>query len=162
VTREWWIGKDLEGSGSGLIVRYYVGIFLEGLSKTTKNFSQDSRSRGRDLNPGTPENEAGVLNTRPQRSVEDYDILESVYYDFSKICWRSCISNVSVFIVFIMYSRDPKPQAQSGVYLSYKCFSWFFLQFRQVLIKHGSFLPQFFQFKATLILPFAAPNGMRR
>jgi hypothetical protein len=30
---------------------------------------QDRRSLGRDLNPGSPECDAGVLTTRPQRSV---------------------------------------------------------------------------------------------
>jgi hypothetical protein len=40
--REWWIGKDLEGSGRG--------ILLGGLRKTTKPVSLDSRSLGRDWN----------------------------------------------------------------------------------------------------------------
>jgi hypothetical protein len=34
-----------------------------------KNLSEDSRSTGRDLNPGLPEYEAGVLISRPRRSV---------------------------------------------------------------------------------------------
>jgi hypothetical protein len=34
-----------------------------------KPLSQESWSPGRDLNPGTPEHEAGVLTTRPRRSV---------------------------------------------------------------------------------------------
>jgi hypothetical protein len=42
-------------------LRYYPGICLEGLRKTTKNLTQDNRSPGRDLNPGPPEYEAGVL-----------------------------------------------------------------------------------------------------
>jgi hypothetical protein len=36
VIREWWIWKDLEGRGRSLILRYYPGIHLEGLRKTTK------------------------------------------------------------------------------------------------------------------------------
>jgi hypothetical protein len=40
-----------------------------GTEKTTKNLSQDSWSLGRDLNPGPPEYGAGVLTTRPRRSV---------------------------------------------------------------------------------------------
>jgi hypothetical protein len=32
----WWIGKDLEHSGRGLILSYYPGICQEGLRKTTK------------------------------------------------------------------------------------------------------------------------------
>jgi hypothetical protein len=62
------IGKDLEVSDLGLIVRLYPGIRLDGLRKTTKSRSQDKRSPGRDLNPRPPEYEAGVLTTRPRRS----------------------------------------------------------------------------------------------
>jgi hypothetical protein len=43
-------------------------ISLEGLRKTTKTSSQDSRSPGRDLHLGHPEYE-GVLTTRPRHSV---------------------------------------------------------------------------------------------
>jgi hypothetical protein len=53
----------LEGSGLGLIERYRAGIFLEGLKKTTKNFSQDSPYPGLDSNPEPPEHEAEVLTT---------------------------------------------------------------------------------------------------
>jgi hypothetical protein len=54
-----WLGKDLEGSGHGLVLRYHPGIHLEELRKTTKNLSQNIRSLGRDLNPGPP-HKAGV------------------------------------------------------------------------------------------------------
>jgi hypothetical protein len=53
----------MEGSGRGL-----VGICLEGLRKTTKNLSQDSRYTARDFNPGPPEYGAEMLTTRPRRS----------------------------------------------------------------------------------------------
>jgi hypothetical protein len=33
---EWWIGKDVEGSGRGLILREYPRISLEGLRKLQK------------------------------------------------------------------------------------------------------------------------------
>jgi hypothetical protein len=69
VVSEWRIGKDLKGRGSGLILRYYPGIRLEGLRKTTKNLSKDSRSPGRDLNLGPPEYEAGVSITQQRRSI---------------------------------------------------------------------------------------------
>jgi hypothetical protein len=49
-----WKGR---GSGRGLILRQYFGMCLEGLWKTTKNVSQDSRFTGRDLNRGPPEYE---------------------------------------------------------------------------------------------------------
>jgi hypothetical protein len=60
---------------SWLNLSYYPSIFLEGLRKTTKNFSQDTRSPGRDLNPGPPEFEAGVLTTQARRSVASYRVL---------------------------------------------------------------------------------------
>jgi hypothetical protein len=52
------------GSDHGLILRYYPNICLEGLSKSTKYLSQDSKSPDQDLNPGPPAYE-GVLTTRP-------------------------------------------------------------------------------------------------
>jgi hypothetical protein len=39
---------------------------LEETEETMKNLSQDSWSQGRDLNPGPPKYEAGVLTTRPR------------------------------------------------------------------------------------------------
>jgi hypothetical protein len=51
---EWqWIGKDLVGSGHGLIIRYYFGISLDGLRKTAKNISQNSQSPGPRIETGT-------------------------------------------------------------------------------------------------------------
>jgi hypothetical protein len=54
-------GKDLEGSGHGLILRHCPCIYLEGLRKTMKTHkthSQDSWSLGQDLNSVPPEYEA--------------------------------------------------------------------------------------------------------
>jgi hypothetical protein len=61
VTSEWWIGKDLVGSGRNLILRHYPDILVEVLRKPTKNLDQDSRSLGPDLNPGPSEYEARLL-----------------------------------------------------------------------------------------------------
>jgi hypothetical protein len=47
----------------------YPGICLDRLSKTTKILSQDSRSPGRDFNPGPPEYKVGALTTRSRLSV---------------------------------------------------------------------------------------------
>jgi hypothetical protein len=41
-----------------------------------KTLGQDSRSPGRDLNPGSPEYEAGVLITRPRRSELIYHLVD--------------------------------------------------------------------------------------
>jgi hypothetical protein len=66
VISEWWIGKDLEGSGHDLILRYYPGICLEGLRKTMKTLRQDSQSLSQDLNLGFPDHKAGVVTTWPR------------------------------------------------------------------------------------------------
>jgi hypothetical protein len=54
-----WKGCGRKRSRSHL--RYYPGICLEGLRKITKILSQDSLSKGRDLNSGPPECEVEVL-----------------------------------------------------------------------------------------------------
>jgi hypothetical protein len=54
VTSEWWwTGKDLVGRGRDLILRYYPGIRMDGLRKTTKHLNQDSRSQGPRFESGT-------------------------------------------------------------------------------------------------------------
>jgi hypothetical protein len=45
MTGEYSIEKDVERSGCDLILRYYTGIRLVRLRKTTKNLSQNIRSR---------------------------------------------------------------------------------------------------------------------
>jgi hypothetical protein len=61
--------KGFGRSGRDLILTSYVGICLEGLTKTTRNLSQDSRPLGRDLNTGPSKYEAGVLTTQSRHSV---------------------------------------------------------------------------------------------
>jgi hypothetical protein len=51
--------------------RYCTGIFLEGLPKTTKNFSQDRQSLDRDLNPEPPE------YTKQEYLPLDHDVLSN-------------------------------------------------------------------------------------
>jgi hypothetical protein len=53
ISEWWWIGKDMVGSGCGLTLRHYPGIFLEVLRKTTKNLSQGSWLQGPRFEPGT-------------------------------------------------------------------------------------------------------------
>jgi hypothetical protein len=67
--KRYLVNSELQESGRGLIIRFYLRIRLEGLRKTTKNLGHDSRSRGRDLNPGSPVYEAGVLVALPKRLV---------------------------------------------------------------------------------------------
>jgi hypothetical protein len=62
-----WKGCGKKRSWSDF--RYYPGIYLDGLRKTTKDLSQDSRSPGRDFKPGPAEYEVGVLIIRLHRSV---------------------------------------------------------------------------------------------
>jgi hypothetical protein len=45
---------------------------MEGLRKTARNLSKDSPFLGRNLNPGPPEYEAGVLTTRLAMSGQWY------------------------------------------------------------------------------------------
>jgi hypothetical protein len=66
---------------SWLTLRYYAGIRMEGLWKTTKNLRQDSWSPSRDLNPGPPEYEAGLLTTR-QRSERNVLNIGLWYYGY--------------------------------------------------------------------------------
>jgi hypothetical protein len=42
---------------------------MPGVTEKNHVIRQDSRSTGRNLNPGPPEYEAGVLTTRPRRSM---------------------------------------------------------------------------------------------
>jgi hypothetical protein len=69
-------------------LRYFPGIYLDGLRKTTKNLSQDILSPGRDLNPGLTEYESEVLTTRPLNSVSRV------------MSWPICSSFLSLFLIF--------------------------------------------------------------
>jgi hypothetical protein len=53
--------QGLIGSGRGLILRYYVGIRLEGLRKPTYTSTRIAGRRGRESNPEPPEYQVGVL-----------------------------------------------------------------------------------------------------
>lgn len=63
---EWLVHNKLKGThGSKRLwpnLRYYHGIFLAELRKTTKNLGHDSRSAGLNLNPSHPKSETGVEN----------------------------------------------------------------------------------------------------
>jgi hypothetical protein len=50
-------------------LRHYAGICLDGIKKAKKNPSQNSRSPCQGLHQGLSDYEAGVLTTRPRRSV---------------------------------------------------------------------------------------------
>jgi hypothetical protein len=59
----WKVMKNWKGFGwksHGLILRYYPGIHIGELRKTTKNHSQDNGSPDRDWNTGPNIYEAGV------------------------------------------------------------------------------------------------------
>jgi hypothetical protein len=77
----------VKGKGRGLILRYYPGICLEGLRKQRKT-CQDRRSSGPDLNLEHPEYEAGVLTTRPRRSVVDVNQSKIINAGrLTPMCW---------------------------------------------------------------------------
>jgi hypothetical protein len=62
--------KAFGESVPGLIFRYYPGIRLEGLRKTTKPLSQDSRSLGQYLNPVPHEYEVLYICTSPTHATD--------------------------------------------------------------------------------------------
>jgi hypothetical protein len=70
ISERWWIGKDLVGSGRGIILRHYPGIRLDGLRKTTNSSITITSCRGRESNPEPPEYEVAALIIRPRRSVQ--------------------------------------------------------------------------------------------
>jgi hypothetical protein len=57
--------KDVEGSGRGLIVRYYQTSAWRETEEKHKKLIHDNRSLVRDLNPGPPEYKAEVLIAQP-------------------------------------------------------------------------------------------------
>jgi hypothetical protein len=56
-------------------IKYYHGICLGVLKKTTKGLSHCSRSPSRDLNPEPSECEVGVLTIQPRRSMGAFYVL---------------------------------------------------------------------------------------
>jgi hypothetical protein len=69
VIHEWWTGKYLEGSGRNLISTFSPALSWTDWGKPRHILSQGSRTSSWGLNPGPPQYEAGVLTTRPRRSV---------------------------------------------------------------------------------------------
>jgi hypothetical protein len=81
---EWWIGK---GYGRK---RYYPGICLERMKKTTKILRQHSQSPSRDLNPRPLTHETGALTTLPRRSVRDMYCARNALEMLTK-CWSETL-----------------------------------------------------------------------
>jgi hypothetical protein len=69
MTCEWWIGKDLIGSGRGLIVMYYPAFAWRDWGNPRETSIRIAGRRGRDWTRGPPKYEAIVLTTRPRHSV---------------------------------------------------------------------------------------------
>jgi hypothetical protein len=68
------VNKELESIGYGKKrswpdLRSFPGIYVVRLRETTRNLSQDSRSAGQDLNPGSLKYRTGVLTIKTGRSV---------------------------------------------------------------------------------------------
>jgi hypothetical protein len=61
--------KNVDESSRGRILNFYPGICLEGLRNTTGKLNHDSWFTGRDLKPGPPKYESGMLTSRTRRSV---------------------------------------------------------------------------------------------
>jgi hypothetical protein len=75
-------------------ISYYPGICLEGLMKSTEQFSQDGRSPGRHLNPAPPEYKVEVLTTRSRRS-----IICSRECPRSEVTWKQLLLSTKQFSV---------------------------------------------------------------
>jgi hypothetical protein len=92
----------LEGSGRDLMLRYYPGIFLQGVRKTTKPLSQDSWSLGRYLNPGPP-GYRGMLTTRPRRvpSIKCLDFARKGIIPFKVAIRRNLVDTVNTTTIII-------------------------------------------------------------
>jgi hypothetical protein len=76
-------------------LRHYPGMCLEGLNKTMKTLSQDSRSLVRDLNPGPHIYELGVFPTGLRRLVsarfENIDETRRLFETISKLIERHSV-----------------------------------------------------------------------
>jgi hypothetical protein len=71
-----WKGCGRKWSWPNL--RYYLGIFLEGLRNTTKVLSQDNRSLRRELNQKPLEYKEGLITTQLRRFGTKYEMVGSV------------------------------------------------------------------------------------
>jgi hypothetical protein len=60
----------MKGNDSGLNLKYYPRIRLEGLRKSAKNGRRDSQHANRDLSTVSPAYEAESLSTTPRSSVK--------------------------------------------------------------------------------------------
>jgi hypothetical protein len=82
-----------------------------------ENLSQDSRSPGLDSNPGSPEYEAGVLTTRPRRSV-----IWSVSLHFDDMTCRGELAKEAIYPLRnsswcgVLCSVNRFPEANGQIY----------------------------------------------
>jgi hypothetical protein len=99
-TNWWWIGNELVGTGSGVILRKYPGISLEVLRKITIILSQDRRFPGpKKSNPGPPEYKVVMLTARIRRSIDWLIIMRWDYVSELLPLWLSIllIQNVQLY-----------------------------------------------------------------
>jgi hypothetical protein len=89
-------------------LRHYSGIFLKELRKTTKNLSQDSRSSGRDLNPGPPKYEAGVFDCSTtafgEICLKIYTSIAMCLLTFQPTVIKCPVCEVSYFVTLFLFS----------------------------------------------------------
>jgi hypothetical protein len=98
ISEWWWIGKDLVGSGHGLIFQVLSRICLEGLRKITKTLNQDRQLPGWESNPGTPKYKEGVLTIRPWCSVSFYELRKNKFI----ICGFNIIHMQCIQLLFTL------------------------------------------------------------
>jgi hypothetical protein len=66
-------------------IKVYIGIYLEGLRKTTKILNQDTRSPVRRLRPGRPKYEAEMLTTQTKISVTSTNAVKKFHSSYTLI-----------------------------------------------------------------------------
>jgi hypothetical protein len=108
---EWrWIGKDLAGSSRGLILRYYPGIHLEGLRKTTKNLNQGGRSPGTRITLGTSRTHSCVKHSTTTFSNDTIQQCKIMLHG------TSVTTSTSSWMVLIKFTLSPVHLKLSKIY----------------------------------------------
>jgi hypothetical protein len=110
----WWIMncKEYRRKQSWPNLRCYLGIYLEGLSKTTGDLNQDSQSSGRDLNPRNLEYEAGLRPIQPRSpTLDGRTILSWLTEKHLKVLTVWGYSSIAAFVntemdLWIPWNRD--------------------------------------------------------
>jgi hypothetical protein len=90
----WWMRDRAQ------ILRYYLGIRLEELRKTTGNISQESRCPGRDSNQVPPEHKSDALPLEPTCTAKTY------IYQIETYLIKWTMPNIIISLVWLRHSGN--------------------------------------------------------